>query len=87
MEKLFITHRPPHIAPPAAPAAVRPSIDDPFVYIYSNIEGTTRLLERARVYGNECFVWASSSSIYGGSANEGSSMVILGGQRPRPASS
>jgi UDP-glucuronate 4-epimerase len=70
METIFSEHRPRHVVHMAARAGVRPSIDDPFVYIHSNIEGTTRLLELARVYGNECFVWASSSSVYGGSANE-----------------
>jgi len=54
----------------AARAGVRPSIDDPFVYIHSNIEGTTRLMDVARKRGNESFVMASSSSVYGDSVNE-----------------
>jgi len=54
----------------AARAGVRPSIEDPFVYIHSNIEGTTRLLEIARTRGNDSFVMASSSSVYGESGNE-----------------
>ena len=50
----------------AARAGVRPSIEDPFVYIHSNIEATTRLLlELARVNGCEHFAFASSSSVYG----------------------
>mmetsp|Transcript_13120 Transcript_13120/g.40445 ORF Transcript_13120/g.40445 Transcript_13120/m.40445 type:complete len:347 (-) Transcript_13120:135-1175(-) len=51
----------------AARAGVRPSIDDPFVYVHSNVEGTTRLLEVAVKHGNDSFVFASSSSVYGGS--------------------
>ncbi len=70
MEQLFITERPRHVVHMAARAGVRPSIDDPFIYIHSNILGTTRLLELARIHGNDCFVWASSSSVYGGSPNE-----------------
>ena len=70
MEQLFITERPRHVVHMAARAGVRPSIDDPFIYIHSNILGTTRLLELARIHGNDCFVWASSSSVYGGSKNE-----------------
>lgn len=54
----------------AGRAGVRPSIDDPFIYIHSNIEGTTRLLELARKYGNDNFVWASSSSVYGENPKE-----------------
>ena len=65
--RVFETEQPrwmPHLA---ARAGVRPSIEDPFVYIHSNIDATTRLLELTRVRGCEHFVFASSSSIYGGS--------------------
>eukprot|EP00980_Cylindrotheca_fusiformis_P028762 scaffold22642_cov134-Cylindrotheca_fusiformis.AAC.17 len=51
----------------AARAGVRPSIQDPFVYIHSNIKGTTHLMELANRFGVENFVFASSSSVYGGS--------------------
>mmetsp|Transcript_4196 Transcript_4196/g.14745 ORF Transcript_4196/g.14745 Transcript_4196/m.14745 type:complete len:499 (-) Transcript_4196:138-1634(-) len=54
----------------AARAGVRPSIDDPFVYVQSNVEGTTRLLEISRKHGSDSFVFASSSSVYGGSLKE-----------------
>ena len=53
----------------AARAGVRPSIDDPYVYIHSNIVGTTRLLSLAHEFGVENFVFASSSSVYGGSSS------------------
>lgn len=51
----------------AARAGVRPSIQDPFIYIHSNVVATTRLLELARIHGCDNFVYASSSSVYGGS--------------------
>lgn len=54
----------------AARAGVRPSIQDPFIYVHSNVEATTRLLELARLYDVKSFVFASSSSVYGGSQNE-----------------
>eukprot|EP00903_Cladosiphon_okamuranus_P006788 g6616.t1 len=54
----------------AARAGVRPSIEDPFVYVHSNVEATTRLLELSRIHGVKSFVFASSSSVYGGSQNE-----------------
>lgn len=56
----------------AARAGVRPSIDDPFVYVHSNVNGTTRLLELAgKAHGADAkFVFASSSSVYGGSKKQ-----------------
>lgn len=70
MEKIFESHKPRFVCHLAARAGVRPSIKDPFIYIHSNIEGTTRLLELARKHGNDNFVWASSSSVYGDSKHE-----------------
>jgi UDP-glucuronate 4-epimerase len=67
IESIFATERPTWMLHLAARAGVRPSIDDPFIYIHSNIEATTRLLELARTFGCEHFVFASSSSVYGGS--------------------
>jgi UDP-glucuronate 4-epimerase len=51
----------------AARAGVRPSIQDPFIYIHSNILGTVTLLHYAVQYNISNFVFASSSSVYGGS--------------------
>jgi UDP-glucuronate 4-epimerase len=51
----------------AARAGVRPSIQDPYVYIHSNIKGTTHLMELSAKFGIHNFVFASSSSVYGGS--------------------
>lgn len=51
----------------AARAGVRPSIENPFIYVHSNLEGTTVLLELAREFKVKNFVFASSSSVYGNS--------------------
>lgn len=67
MERIFETEQLKWVCHMAARAGVRPSIQDPFVYIHSNIKGTTQLMELSHKYGIENFVFASSSSVYGGS--------------------
>lgn len=64
---VFDQHRPTYICHLAARAGVRPSIVDPYIYVHSNVEGTTRLLDLARLYDCKNFVFASSSSVYGSS--------------------
>ncbi len=49
----------------AARAGVRPSIEQPELYIDTNIKGTFHLLEASRRTGTKHFVFASSSSVYG----------------------
>ena len=49
----------------AARAGVRPSIEQPELYLDTNIKGTFHLLEAARRTGCGHFVFASSSSVYG----------------------
>jgi len=49
----------------AARAGVRPSIQEPELYIDTNIKGTFNLLEAARRAGVPRFISASSSSVYG----------------------
>jgi len=73
-DELFITRvfdkeRPQWVCHMAARAGVRPSIQDPFVYIHSNIRGTTQLMELSHKYGVQNFCFASSSSVYGGSSS------------------
>jgi len=67
METIFEECRPEWVCHMAARAGVRPSIQDPYVYIHSNIKGTTHLMELSAKYGVKNFVFASSSSVYGGS--------------------
>lgn len=45
------------------------SIQDPYVYIHSNIRGTTNLMELSHKFNVKNFVFASSSSVYGGSSS------------------
>lgn len=59
----------------AARAGVRASIEDPWVYVHSNVEATTNLLEMARLHTVKSFVFASSSSVYGESQHEVSKYV------------
>jgi UDP-glucuronate 4-epimerase len=49
----------------AARAGVRPSVEDPWVYIDTNLTGTLNLLEMCRRAQVGKFVLASSSSVYG----------------------
>ncbi|QQS15840.1 MAG: SDR family NAD(P)-dependent oxidoreductase [Candidatus Moraniibacteriota bacterium] len=50
----------------AAMAGVRYSIQDPLLYADVNVNGTLVLLEAARKHDAKNFVYASSSSVYGG---------------------
>uniref|UniRef100_A0AAV1UHK0 NAD(P)-binding domain-containing protein n=1 Tax=Peronospora matthiolae TaxID=2874970 RepID=A0AAV1UHK0_9STRA len=54
----------------AARAGVRPSIDNPLLYIHSNVVATTVLLDACREFNIKKFVYASSSSVYGGSTKD-----------------
>ena len=67
MLDVFERERPEWVCHMAARAGVRPSIQDPFIYIHSNIKGTTQLMELSHKFGVKNFVFASSSSVYGGS--------------------
>jgi nucleoside-diphosphate-sugar epimerase len=49
----------------AARAGVRASVDNPWVFVESNVTGTLNLLEICRQTGTRKFVVASTSSIYG----------------------
>jgi len=69
MLDVFEKERPQWVCHMAARAGVRPSIEDPFVYIHSNIRGTTQLMELSHKFGVKNFVFASSSSVYGGSSS------------------
>jgi UDP-glucuronate 4-epimerase len=55
----------------AAQAGVRYSLINPYAYIDSNVMGQTVLLEEARHLSRlKCFVYASSSSVYGGNTKQ-----------------
>jgi UDP-glucuronate 4-epimerase len=63
---LFAAERFEAIVHLAAWAGVRPSIERPEIYEEVNLGGTVNLLQRARLDGVRTFVFASSSSVYGG---------------------
>ena len=53
----------------AAQAGVRYSLENPFAYVQANVMGQVAMLELARRLPSlEHFVYASSSSVYGGNA-------------------
>jgi UDP-glucuronate 4-epimerase len=66
MAPLFEKHKITRICHLAAQAGVRYSITNPFVYQKSNSEGFLNIIELARQNNVENFVYASSSSVYGG---------------------
>jgi UDP-glucuronate 4-epimerase len=69
IEEMFSRHRFDAVIHLAAWAGVRPSIDNPDVYIESNIRGTTYILEACKKHDVMRVVFASSSSVYGGREN------------------
>ena len=63
---LFKKESPQRVLHLAAQAGVRYSIQNPYVYIDSNIQGFINILEGCRATKTEHLVYASSSSVYGG---------------------
>ena len=63
---LFKKESPERVLHLAAQAGVRYSIQNPYVYIDSNIQGFINILEGCRAIKTEHLVFASSSSVYGG---------------------
>jgi len=66
VDRLFAEYHPDIVVNLAAQAGVRYSIDNPDVYIESNIIGFYNILEACRHNPVEHLVYASSSSVYGG---------------------
>ena len=67
LKRVFHRHSIEAVCNLAAQAGVRYSLEDPFAYQKSNVEGFLSLLEAAREHPVRNFVYASSSSVYGGS--------------------
>ena len=65
VESMFEKYKPAVVVNLAAQAGVRYSIENPDVYIESNIVGFYNILEACRKYSVEHLVYASSSSVYG----------------------
>jgi len=66
IDKIVKTEKPDKICHLAAQAGVRHSLENPFLYLKSNINGTLVMLETARHNKIKDFIYASSSSVYGG---------------------
>ena len=65
LQKVFSAEAPNLVLNLAAQAGVRYSIENPFVYQKSNLEGFLNILECCRYSAVENLVYASSSSVYG----------------------
>lgn len=65
VDRVFEAFKPDAVIHLAARAGVRPSIEQPELYIDTNIKGTFYMLEACRKFGCKRFVFASSSSVYG----------------------
>lgn len=69
IEAVFAKHRPQRVVNLAAQAGVRYSIENPRVYVESNVVGFLNILEGCRHHGVEHLVYASTSSVYGANTN------------------
>jgi UDP-glucuronate 4-epimerase len=65
LREVFAAFRPSAVIHLAARAGVRPSIEQPALYERVNVFGTLQLLDLAKKFGVEKFVYGSSSSVYG----------------------
>jgi UDP-glucuronate 4-epimerase len=65
MAGLFRNHSIEIVCHLGAQAGVRYSIENPMVYVTSNIVGFTNILEQSRIHKVKHLVYASSSSVYG----------------------
>lgn len=70
VESAFDKHQPVRVVHLAAQAGVRYSIDNPRVYIDSNITGFINILECCRHEQIEHLVYASTSSVYGANTKQ-----------------
>lgn len=66
LKKAWRSFAPTHVIHLAAQAGVRFSLENPMAYINSNVVGFQNIIDLARAHTPENFVYASSSSVYGG---------------------
>ncbi len=66
LDKIFVEYKPDAVINLAARAGVRYSLENPHVYLTTNIHGSLNLLELMRKFGIKKYVIASSSSTYAG---------------------
>ena len=65
IKQIFIHHKLDAVINLAARAGVRASVQDPWVYLDTNVKGTLNLLECCNMFEVKKFVLASTSSLYG----------------------
>jgi len=65
VNNIFLKNKPNVVINLAAQAGVRYSIENPFAYIESNINGYINILESCRRHEVQNLIYASSSSVYG----------------------
>ncbi|MCL2079039.1 MAG: NAD-dependent epimerase/dehydratase family protein [Oscillospiraceae bacterium] len=65
LEKTFNEHKPDAVIHLGAQAGVRYSIDNPDIYVRSNLVGFVNILECCRRFETKHLLYASSSSVYG----------------------
>ena len=68
LQALFKQCAPTHVVHLAAQPGVRYSMKNPYVYTHTNVHGFIHILELCRHHGIEHLLYASSSSVYGDSA-------------------
>ncbi len=64
LRRVFEENRPDAVINLAARAGVRASVEDPWVYLDTNVKGTLNLLECSKDYRVKKFILASTSSLY-----------------------
>lgn len=69
LKQVFDTHKPRRVINLAAQAGVRYSVENPHVYVESNLVGFVNLLECCRDGEVEHLTYASTSSVYGANAS------------------
>jgi len=65
---IFVNYKPTKVVNLAAQAGVRYSLTNPYAYMESNLVGFINIIELCRHNDVEGFIYASSSSVYGGNA-------------------
>lgn len=68
LRAVFESEKPDAVVHLAAWAGVRPSLEKPALYSDVNVTGTVNVLELAKEHSVRCFIFGSSSSVYGGNS-------------------
>ena len=69
IKKIFMDHKPNLVVNLAAQAGVRYSLENPDVYVSSNVQGFLNIIELCKDYKVRHLIYASTSSVYGASTD------------------